>query len=117
MAESLGDIVDATRRTHLAAERTYLAWWRTALTAFAVSIAVGKVVPELAGGASIGYELVGVGYAVVGISFLGYGFHRQRRQEIALKEGRFESFPTSVALVLALAGVALGAATIVVVLI
>jgi uncharacterized membrane protein YidH (DUF202 family) len=31
---------DAVRRTRLANERTYLAWWRTALTAFAVSIAL-----------------------------------------------------------------------------
>jgi len=39
--------LDATRRTRLANERTYLAWWRTGLTALAVSFAVGKLVPEL----------------------------------------------------------------------
>ena len=43
------DVVDATRRTRLASERTYLAWWRTALAAFAVSLGVGKIVPELTG--------------------------------------------------------------------
>jgi putative membrane protein len=38
---------DATRRTRLANERTYLAWWRTGLTAFAVSLGAGKLVPAL----------------------------------------------------------------------
>ena len=33
--ETHEDVVDATRRTRLAVERTYLAWWRSALTAFA----------------------------------------------------------------------------------
>ena len=32
------DVVDAPRRTRLASERTYLAWWRSALAAFAVSL-------------------------------------------------------------------------------
>jgi putative membrane protein len=34
---------DATRRTHLANERTRLALWRTGLTAIAVALAVGRV--------------------------------------------------------------------------
>lgn len=38
---------DATRRTRLANERTYLAWWRTGLTGFAVSLGAGKLVPAL----------------------------------------------------------------------
>jgi putative membrane protein len=40
---------DATRRTRLASERTYLAWWRTGLTTLAVSVGTGKIVPELSG--------------------------------------------------------------------
>jgi putative membrane protein len=35
------DAQDATRRTLLANERTYLAWWRTGLTSLAVSLAAG----------------------------------------------------------------------------
>ena len=38
---------EATRRTHLANERTYLACWRSGLTALAVSVAIGKLVPQL----------------------------------------------------------------------
>ena len=36
---------DAARRTRLANERTYLAWWRTGLAAFAVCIGIGRIVP------------------------------------------------------------------------
>src|SRR5437870_13076633 len=32
------EALDATRRTRLANERTYLAWWRTGLTSLAVSL-------------------------------------------------------------------------------
>src|SRR5215208_1792549 len=39
---------DASRRTRLASERTQLAWWRTGLTALAVGLAIGRVLPELA---------------------------------------------------------------------
>ncbi len=42
------EVVDATRRTLLASERTELAWWRTGLTALAVALAVGRVIPERA---------------------------------------------------------------------
>lgn len=114
--ESRSDIVDATRRTRLASERTYLAWWRTALAAFAVSLGVGKVIPELTGGSTIGYEVVGVGYALLGIAFLAYGLHRQREQEASLVDGRFVPFGPGAALAFAIAGIVLGIATIVVVI-
>ena len=42
-------MADSTRRTRLANERTYLAWWRTGLTTLAVAIGAGKIVPELTG--------------------------------------------------------------------
>ena len=35
---------DAAKRTRLANERTYLAWWRTGLTSIAVCIGLGLVV-------------------------------------------------------------------------
>jgi len=35
---SRGEVVEATRRTHLASERTCLAWWRTGLTSLTVGI-------------------------------------------------------------------------------
>ena len=71
--ERLDDAVDATRRTRLANERTYLAWWRTGLTAFAISFGAGRIVPELSGGPNWPYELIGVAFAAAVGVVLGYG--------------------------------------------
>jgi putative membrane protein len=78
---------DATRRTRLANERTYLAWWRTALTAFAVSIGSGKLVPALATGATWPYTAIGIGFAIVGVFCSGYAFWRYREVEEAVSRG------------------------------
>ena len=59
---------DATRRTRLANERTYLAWWRTGLAAFAVSLGAGRLVPAIAGGPQALYSIVGVIFACSGCS-------------------------------------------------
>jgi putative membrane protein len=79
---------DAIRRTRLAAERTELAWWRTALTSIAVAIAVGRVVPELSGTPTEWpYLVVGVGWALYSVALFGYGSIRSRRVETALDRG------------------------------
>jgi uncharacterized membrane protein YidH (DUF202 family) len=38
---------DVTRRTYLAAERTWLAWWRSGIASATAAVAVGGVVPDL----------------------------------------------------------------------
>jgi putative membrane protein len=80
---------DATRRTRLANERTYLAWWRTGLTAFAVSIGSGKLVPALAAGATWPYTTIGIGFAAVGVFCSAYAFWRYREVEEAISRGEF----------------------------
>jgi putative membrane protein len=80
---------DATRRTRLANERTYLAWWRTGLTAFAVSIGSGKLVPALATGATWPYTAIGIGFAIVGVFCSGYAFWRYREVEEAVRRAEF----------------------------
>ena len=77
MRESLDEIADASRRTRLAGERTYLAWWRTGLTAFAVSFGAGRLVPELSKGAKWPFETIGVAFAAVGVGFIVQGYRRQ----------------------------------------
>jgi inner membrane protein YidH len=107
---------DATRRTRLANERTYLAWWRTGLTTFAVSIGAGKLVPAVTSGAAWPLELVGVAFAAVGVLFIAYGYLRQKRVDEALARGEYSSFGTREGLVFAALGVVLGLGTIAVIL-
>lgn len=107
---------DVTRRTRLANERTYLAWWRSGLTALAVALAVGKLAPGLVEGSPAWpYELVGIGYATLGLAFLLYGERRRRHVEHELAAGRFPPLDSRVAIALTLAGVALALATILVI--
>jgi putative membrane protein len=113
---SVDEARDATRRTRLANERTYLAWWRTGLTTFAVSVAAGKLVPELSSGAAWPFETIGVAFAVVGLLFIGYAYVRQKRVEEALARGEYAPFETRTALLFAALGVLLGIATITVIL-
>src|SRR5450432_2496306 len=80
---------DAARRTRLANERTYLAWWRTGLTSLAVSLATGRVVPTLSHGTAWPYEIVGAGFAVLGVSCIAIAFQREREIERALERGQF----------------------------
>ena len=75
----------ATRRTRLANERTELAWWRTGLTALAVALGVGRVVPELNDTAvRLPYVVAGVGFALWGIAAIAYGSRRSAEVERAL---------------------------------
>ena len=69
---------DATRRTHLANERTYLAWWRTGLTALASGVAIGRVVPSLTHQTRWPYAILGAGFALLGIVAVAYGLVRQQ---------------------------------------
>ena len=81
---------DGTRRTRLANERTYLAWWRTGLTAFAVSIGAGRLVPAVAGGPQDLYTVVGVLFALIGVLVIVYGRRRGREVDDAISEGRYQ---------------------------
>jgi putative membrane protein len=108
----VGEARDATRRTQLANERTYLAWWRTGLTSLAVSFGAGRLVPELAGGPSWPFEVIGVAFAVVGITFMTYGYIRHRNVDAALSRGDYTSLPSRAAVIFAGLGGLLGLATI-----
>jgi putative membrane protein len=107
---------DATRRTRLANERTYLAWWRTGLTAFAVSIASGKLVPALATGSTWPYTAIGVGFAFVGLFCSGYAFWRYREVDRALGRGEFVPPDERLVALLSAVGAALGVLLLVVLL-
>lgn len=104
---------DASRRTRLANERTYLAWWRTGLTTFAVSIGAGKLVPELSSGPAWPFQAIGVAFAVVGLLFIAAGYVRQKQVEEALARGGYAPFETRAGLFFAALGILLGLATII----
>jgi putative membrane protein len=107
---------DATRRTRLANERTYLAWWRTGLTAFAVSIGSGKLVPVLASGATWPYTVIGIGFAIIGVFCSGYAFWRYREVEEAVSRAEFAPPEKRIVGLLSGVGFALGALLVVVLL-
>jgi putative membrane protein len=111
------ELADATRRTLLANERTELAWWRTGLTALAVALAVGRVVPEL-NHTSLRwpYMVAGVGFALWGILALSYGSARRASIDRVLETGRFPEPPRWAIRALTVGGVVLGLLTAVLIL-
>lgn len=108
---------DATRRTHLANERTYLAWWRTGLTALASGVAIGRVVPSLIHQTRWPYAILGAGFSLIGIVSIGYGLVREREVRQAVRRGEY-AHPHE-ALLVALTGFAilLGAVLLMLVLV
>jgi putative membrane protein len=79
--------LDQERRTSMAAERTWLAWWRTGLGATAGALAVGRFAPQLLNVARWPYILLGCGYAALAVGLLVVGAQRQRDLEHALRTG------------------------------
>ena len=108
---------DATRRTWLAAERTWLAWWRSGIAAAAAALAVGAVVPQLVDDSRTPYIVLGAGYAAVAIAVFALAGLRQARVGQALERGDYERVGRLAVLGLTAAGVLLGLATLVVIVI
>lgn len=103
------DSRDYSRRTLLANERTYLAWWRTGLTSLAAALAAARVVPELADAKHRWpYTLLGVLFAIAGILAIAYGHRRRIAVEDALRRGAFPPLDRTVSLVISGLGVAIG---------
>jgi putative membrane protein len=111
------DAGDATRRTHLANERTYLAWWRTGLTCLAVSFGTGRLVPSLSHATRWPYAVLGAGFALIGLAFIGYGFLRQRAVQEAVMRGEFERPDERFLAAVTAVGVVLGIAVLVLVVV
>jgi inner membrane protein YidH len=89
----------AASRTGMAGERTWLAWWRTALAATAGALGVGRLAPDLLQVAAWPYVVLGCGYATIAIALLLVGASRQHKLQRAVERG--ERAPLSFALVAA----------------
>lgn len=84
----------APRRTLLAAERTQLAWWRTAFAVLAVGLAIGKIIPQLAGEATLWpYTVLGAAFGFYAVLLTIHGSRRRELVEHAIVSG--ESMRTS----------------------
>ena len=109
------EVADVTRRTRLAAERTWLAWWRSGIAASTAALAVGGLVPELVEGTGWPYVLLGSGYALAAISMFTVGEVRKRAVDRALDEGGYALLPGAWTVALSAAGGGLAVATLLVI--
>jgi uncharacterized membrane protein YidH (DUF202 family) len=107
---------DASRRTWLAAERTWLAWWRTALGSAAVSLGVGRVLPDITHGTRWPYLLLGVGYGVLAIAVLVAGAIRQERTADALRHDSYSELSLSLVRWLTAGALVLSVGTLIIVI-
>ena len=73
----------STARDHLANERTFLAWLRTAISLIAFGMAIGKISPGRTGLA------VGIAFIALGAVFLYYAGRRYFSVADALEHGKF----------------------------
>ena len=108
--------LDQERRTSMAAERTWLAWWRTALGATAGALAVGRFAPKLLDVAPWPYILLGCGYASLAIALAIVGAQRQRELELALRTGSHAPLRFRTVALFTVGGVALAVLTVVLVI-
>jgi putative membrane protein len=108
------ETADATRRTRLANERTYLAWWRTALATFAVGVGLAGL-PHVTHVTRWPFVVAGILFELLGIVFVVSGALRQRAVESALDRGSFSRMDPGVVVAFSAAGVGLGIVAVVLV--
>jgi putative membrane protein len=106
---------DVVQRTSMAAERTWLAWWRTALAATVGSLAVGRLAPELLDVAPWPYVVLGAGYAALAVGLLVVGARRQHDLERALDSDSQAPLSFRLVMLFTVGGVLLALTTVVLV--
>ena len=109
--------VDVTRRTRLAAERTWLAWWRSGLTASTAAVAVGGLVPQLIDGSRTPYIVLGCGYALLAAAvFVAAGLRRVNVAR-ALERGEYQEVADGVVWGLSVVALVLALGTLAIIII
>ena len=96
----------------MAAERTWLAWWRTGLGALAVAIGVGRILPGFASGPRWPLTLLGIGYGLLAMAILLIGALRQNRVAGALRAGTYTELSPTLVWSLTLGTIVLGLGTL-----
>ena len=105
---------DSRARTHLANERTFLAWLRTGLTMVALGVAASQF---LRAGTPTGVRLILIFSALVilvGLGFVAIGVSRSRQGRLGIDRGEFAPAQLSV-VATSIAGLAIGLLAIAVV--
>jgi putative membrane protein len=118
VAERIPEPADAETALNLgmAAERTWLAWWRTALVATASALGVGRLAPRLLHAAPAPYVVLGCCYALLGVAVVVVGSLRHRAIGRAIDRGHPAPLTDRTVTMFTVGGVILATATIVVVL-
>ena len=107
---------DFSRRTLLANERTFLAWWRTGLTALTAGIAAAQIVPQLAESDNKWpYTVVGMVLCALGTLCIVYAQWRRIAVDRAIRSGDFAEPSAVVTTVITAAGALVGVALLVVI--
>jgi inner membrane protein YidH len=110
-------VPDASRRTMLAAERTWLAWWRSGIAVGTAAIAVGGLVPQLVDGSRAPYEVIGGGYAVLAVLVFAGGARRYRRVRDQIESGGYAEVEPAWITALTVSAALLSLATLAVIII
>ena len=106
---------DVVQRTSMAAERTWLAWWRTALAATVGALGVGRLAPELLDVATWPYAVLGTAYAGLAIGLLLIGARRQHDLQRSIDSGSQAPLSFQLVTLFTVGGVLLALTTIVLV--
>jgi putative membrane protein len=111
------DIADmAVKQAVMAAERTWLAWWRSALVALAGALAVGRVTPQVLHVASWPYAVLGVGYGLIALGMVIVGALRHERLARVALTSTDSTLDSRLIAAFSAAGVALAACTLALIL-
>jgi putative membrane protein len=100
----------------MAAERTWLAWWRTGLVASAGALGVGRLAPQLLHVARVPYVILGCGYALLAVALLIIGGRRQHGLQGAVDSGEPAPLPFGIVAGFTIGGVILAVMTAVLVI-
>jgi inner membrane protein YidH len=109
---SVGSDPGGALRTAMAAERTWLAWWRSALVATAGALGVGRLAPRLLHVATWPYVVLGIGYAALAIGLLVAGAYRHRTLQRAVTSGADDALGFWLVGIFTVGGVLLALSTI-----
>lgn len=106
-------LMGPSRRTILASERTWLAWFRTGIGVSAAAVAVGGVIPRLVEGSRWPFVVLGIGYAVLAVAVFWMGWARYQEIESAIEHGKDVASSAKSLLRLTAAGAFLAFATVI----